>query len=89
MDTILAVARAGFKMTWPDAYDALANSLHPLHYSGGVAATLTPYLTVLDEMRASSELVIAGWAAEQLASVRTRIEQDRERESRDEGRFEW
>lgn len=69
--------------------DALANSLHPLHYSRGVAATPTPYLTVLEEMRASSDLVIAGWAAEQLASVRTRIEQDRERESRDEGRFEW
>jgi len=69
--------------------DALANSLHPSHYSGGVAATLTPYLTALEEMRASSDLVIAGWAAEQLASVRTRIEQDRERESQDEGRFEW
>jgi hypothetical protein len=73
----------------PPVLDGLANSLHPMHYSGSVASTLSPYLVVLEEMRASSDEVVAAWAAEQITSVRTRIEQDRHRESQDEGRFEW
>jgi hypothetical protein len=69
--------------------DALAQSLHPMHYSGSVAATLAPFLNVLEQMSASTDKVIAGWATEQIASVRARIEQDRQRESHDEERFEW
>lgn len=69
--------------------DALANSLHPLHYSGSVASTLAPFLSVLDEMSTSADKVVAGWATEQIARVRAQIEQDRQRESKDEGRFEW
>ncbi len=65
-----------------------STNFHPTSWSGSLAATLSPFLTLAEQLSRSADSEIAAWAAENMRRMQQRIETDRRFESVHEERFE-
>jgi RNase adaptor protein for sRNA GlmZ degradation len=57
--------------------EGFSRHLHPIHWSGSLAQTLAPYLSLLESLVGHADSVVAAWAHDALKVMRQRIENDR------------
>ncbi|WP_435450099.1 hypothetical protein [Variovorax sp. LT1P1] len=67
---------------------AFGGNFHPSHWSGSLAQTLAPFVTLAEDLLNHSDPLIASWASESLKAMRVRIEGDHHWESGREESFE-
>lgn len=68
--------------------DAFSRNFHPSHWSGSLGQTLAPFIALGETLKTHPDPVVATWAAKALASMRQRIEGDRNWDVQHEESFE-
>jgi len=84
----LAAHLLGMVSNKQSVLNAFGGNFHPSHWSGSLAQTLTPFVTLAEGLLNHPEPLVANWAAESLKAMRTRIENDHRWEAGREESFE-
>lgn len=71
-----------------EVLDAFGGNFHPSHWSGSLAQTLAPFVTLAEGLLNHSDPLVTNWASESITAMRKRIESDRDWESGREESFE-